>query len=88
MALDDADGQVREVALLALGSCYHGSNDARIGRLLAGILKDASQPENFRKIAYTGLFQVRGLPVESWPEPKAVRLEKDVDWSFVESFLT
>jgi hypothetical protein len=87
MALTDPDSQVREIALIALRACYHGSNNARIGKLLADIVKDGSRPESVRKIAYAGLFQVRGLPIESWPELKAIRLDHDVDWSFVQGFL-
>jgi len=87
MVFDDPDGQVRVVALFALGICYNGSLDFRIGKLLASIVNDAAQPENFRKAAYTGLFHVRGLPVQSWPDPTTFRPDRDVDWAFVQSFL-
>lgn len=87
IALADPDPQVRGVALVFLGYCHEKSNDARMGEFFANRLCDQSETENNRFISYVGLYQVRGLPASLWPKKKSFRFPRDVDWSFVNSFL-
>jgi len=91
MALEDPDLDVRCAALGELGHLYMGTDDVRIGRLLAGIVRDEAQPNCCRLAAYLALFLLRGLVPPLLPlDPKRaelpVRIPEDVDWSFVDSF--
>lgn len=92
MAFNDPDLQIRGVALSALGTCYRGTNDSRVGKLLAAIVHDEQEPASIRSSAYLALFSVPGL-IADWPglhadPPTGLRFPDDVDWSFVNSFLT
>jgi hypothetical protein len=85
MAFDDQDDEVRGAALVALGMCYAKSDDRRIEKLFATIVRDEKQSPEFRRIAYTNIFQVRGLTVDSWPQIGGTfNVPKDVDWAFVQ----
>ncbi len=86
IAFDDPHVQVRETALFTLACCFEGTNNARIGALLAQIVSDSGSPEGVRKSAYEGLFRLRGLPVSATPLPGKYRFPEDVDWEFVKSF--
>jgi hypothetical protein len=87
----DPDLDVRIVAAGSLATCFLGTNDGAAVRTLAHIVKNISEPLLLRDIAYQALFEIRGLPVESWPvldgKSAGQRFEDDVDWSFVESCL-
>lgn len=88
MALEDEDDDVSGIALLYLVSLYQGTDDSRIGKLLAAFVKDVSLSTEYRTTAYFGLFCLRGLSSKHWPHiwsPKW-HLPADVDWSFVDSF--
>lgn len=87
LAFNDPHPQVREVALSTLACCFRGTNDRRIGTLLARIVHDASLPGGFRESAYHGLFVLRGLSGRDVPMPGTYAFPEDVDWSFVDSFL-
>lgn len=92
MALGDPDSKVRGVAVACLGKRYAGTNNREVGRLLARLVVDGASPLEERTGAYTALFALRGLPIESWPRYPAGPLAhfdfaEDVDWSFVSSFL-
>lgn len=91
MAVNDADAEVRAVALCVLARIYAKTNDARIGLFLARIVRNEVLPSSIRFTAYNGLFQVSGRPVGTWPAMQRVleqfRFPEDVDWSFVDSFL-
>jgi hypothetical protein len=92
MALGDSDGGVREVALLALGACYRGTDDVRIGRLLARVVRNDAALSLLRRAAYAALHFLRGMKTPLPPPgvgPDALfRIPENVDWSFVDSFLT
>lgn len=82
----DADQEVRGVALSCLGSYYSGSSDRRIGQLLADKVSDETEPEMVRQAAYLALFEFRKLPIDSWPRLSSFRFPADVDWFFVAAF--
>jgi hypothetical protein len=85
MACEDDDLNVRCIALNCLISCYYGTWDVRIGRWLAGVVRDETQPPMFRKLAYTMLFTVRAIAEH--PHAHTLRFPEQVDWEFVNSFL-
>jgi hypothetical protein len=86
----DEDVVVRGAAATALGSLFESTNDRRIGRLLARIVEDASQPEGLRTSAYLALREL----VEGWEVatqymltlPIGAGLPDDLDWSLVSRF--
>jgi hypothetical protein len=88
LALRDTNEDVRAIALLYFVSLYHGTNDKRIGKLLATYVKDVSLSKESRTTAYYCLFRLRGLSSEHWPEmwSAAWRFPDDVNWAFVNSF--
>ncbi len=85
LAFADNDSQVRGVALSGLGKCYAYTQDARVLRLLAGIVCDERQSKSFRNSAYIALFHVADVDARSLPEP-GYRFPDDVDWDFVARF--
>lgn len=90
MAIDDTDNTVRSVALRILGQCYKNTDDARIGKLLAQVVRDELQTAECRAGAYLALFRLRGLFAD-WPgrntiPPTVFRFPEHVDWAFVASF--
>jgi hypothetical protein len=86
LLINDPDFAARFTALDILISYYFDSNDVRIGELLANIVYDNSKPINFRKLAYKGLFNVRGMPSRISFFNK-IQFPNEVDWSFVNTFL-
>lgn len=92
IALGDHDPEVSILALSILCEYFEGSKDFRIGRLLAGVVCDESRPADYRAAAYNGLFQISGVAISSWPNMKRFlgswRFPNDVDWDFVQRFLS
>lgn len=88
-----ADDQVmREAALCAFVDCYRNTSDPRVGRLLAEIATDESQPASWREFAYRSLYTLQGKFAPHWPgsqmtPPTPFRVPGDIDWVFVKSFL-
>jgi hypothetical protein len=87
MAFEDPHFQVRGTALFTLACCFAGTNDARIGKLLASVVKDTTMPDLIREAAYNGLFQLRGTFPLDLPMPGKHRFPADMDSAFVETFL-
>lgn len=87
LAFEDPHQRVRHSALLTLVRCYSGTNDRRIGALLAQIVRDADLSLETRQAAYHGLFRVKGVNPPNRPIPGRYRIPKDIDWAFVDSFL-
>ena len=91
MAFKDTDSHVRNIAIMVFASCFEYTDDPRVGRVLATIVRDEQHPMEFRSAAYHGLFTLRGKlfmwdglyadPATDFPFPEKV------DWSFVDSFL-
>jgi hypothetical protein len=92
MFSQDPDPVVRRAALSTYIGCYTGSDDPEVGHMLAALVKNESLPDDFRVVAYDGLFCLRDLPQEEHPliseafTGRAFRFPQDVDNSFVDSF--
>ncbi len=86
LAFDDSDLEVRNVAVLVIGDCFVGTNDARATKMFAGLVNDSAHPETFRQWAYLGLCKVC-RPIDDWPDVPTFRFPDDVDWHFVHSLL-
>jgi len=87
-ALRDVHPQVRSCALRILGVCHANRPNSRIGRLLASVVLDETQPAQCRNGAYLGLYHLRGLRVPRLTDqPTVPRIPDDFDWTFVKSFL-
>lgn len=96
MALTDPDPNVRAHALVNWSTCFAKTDDPRVGKVFAQIVLDESQYLECRKSAYFGLFEVRGMPLETRPLFRLIaagrsaddfHFPEDVDFSFVDSFL-
>jgi hypothetical protein len=91
IALTDPNTEVRAVALGKVGVLHKGSNDQRVGAMLAGFVYDERAPTAIRCAAYWALYQLRGLPVfslyRSGVLKKDMESPHDYDWAFVDTFL-
>jgi len=87
LAFADPHPQVRGVALHTLACCFQGTDDPRIGKLLADIVVDERRyDEQSRRSAYSGLFILRDIDVSERLRAIKKRFPEDVDWEFVASF--
>jgi len=90
MVFQDSDAEVRSLALACLACCYSGSDDPRVGRLAAQLVRDDTLPEKLRVAGYRALFTIRGMPskwILSTCPSRSFRFPEDVDWAFVNTFL-
>lgn len=89
LELQDADPEVRKTARSSLISCYSKLHDPRLAQVFARIVMDESDSLNSRISAYEALFQVRGMPPDTWPGMRMrmgeLKFPEDVDWSLVET---
>jgi hypothetical protein len=85
-AREDPDEGVREEATYLLGSHHADTNDARIGVLLASIVRAEGEAPAVRLSAYCGLVCLRGLADRWRPRLTELRFPEDVDWALVSSF--
>lgn len=85
---EDPDRDVRSLALRYLSMCCRGTNNARLGKLAAGLVYATAEPRELRMAAYELLFDLRGFFGHP-PRPASLpaAFPEDVDWSFVDSFL-
>ena len=93
MAFEGDDLVMREEALCAFVECYRGTSDSRVGRILAEIAIDESQPASRREFAYHSLYTLQGKFTPPRPgllatPPTSFRVPEDIDWTFVKSFLS
>jgi hypothetical protein len=90
MVLNDTDPEVRAVAVVTLAGCYKGTDDRRVGGVVARVVQETSAPLSLRRAAYRSLFQIRGMPYEAYANAASdsLRFPEDADWQFVNSFLT
>src|SRR5207253_6521708 len=84
LAFEDPDLDVRQMGILAIGTCYGGTNDFRIGKLLAEMVRNTAQPVECRRAAYQVLFYLRGKIFEA---VASFHFPEEVDWTFVDSFV-
>ncbi len=91
MALSDPDAKIRGAALTYLGVCYHSTNDRRLGRVLATIVRSEDESTETRWAAYRSLVAIsvpRSVPGQR-PSSIGWRLEQSeqFDWKLVDGFL-
>jgi hypothetical protein len=84
MLVNDPDISVRQCAVHALGWCYLGTDDSRVGCLLANIVCDNSAPQELRTVSYRGLICLR-MPPSALPQKLLLGLP-DFDMAFVNTF--
>jgi hypothetical protein len=86
----DPDPKVRALAMACLAGCHAATDDRRVGDFVARFVHDDSSPVELRTAAYLALFTLRGVPL--WEAFKGtaseVRIPDDVEWAFVDSFLS
>lgn len=92
LAAEDSDVQVRSMALVCLGTIHRGTNDTKLGIRFAEIVRDEHQSTRLRRSAYSGLINLRALPLLSpvvmlFNENLSNEFPVGCDWEFVESFL-
>jgi len=85
-AMSDPDIAVRETAVRALGTCYTRTKDARIGRLLAQIIRDDALNEGMRVTAFVALRRLHGNFDYTGPSPIVPISLQEIDWSLVEKY--
>jgi hypothetical protein len=88
MALTETDQDVRDAAIAALGTCYAGTKDSRVGQLLAGMVRDTKLSDGIRVTAFAYLIRVHGDPDYDGPSPSIPLHLEDIDWDFVEQYLS
>jgi RHS repeat-associated protein len=87
MARKDSDAQVQAFALLSLGHCYSGTNDERVGRLLASMIRATRLGIDVRRAAYMSLLILTDRADEyDIGGSLDIRIPEDVDWGLVRSF--
>lgn len=88
LAFEDESPKVRGAALLYLFFWYSNTRDHRITEKLERVLRDESQPNENRYVAYMGMLEVHGLVSELWtgsrrPPDCLTWTPSDVDWWLV-----
>jgi hypothetical protein len=90
MVLRDPDATVRSTAISCLGTCFSGTDNRRIVKLLADVVCNESETYKMRRSAYLSLLIV-SMPPERMPRCEVLanlRIPEDVDWTFVHEKLT
>lgn len=85
LATSDTDMNVRESAIIALGTSFARTQDDRIGDLLAKTVSDDGQPLSLRLSAFMSLQRLHGNLMDA---KRLMALElNDVDWDLVAEYL-
>lgn len=92
LAVNEPSETFRECILIALGRCYYGSNDRRIGRVLAEIAVDTKLTDNLRFKAYSALvaiFREHHLDehIRVLCRTLDYDISSDIDWVLVAQYL-
>ncbi len=85
---NDRDPQVRAAALGYLVRFFAKTEDLRIARILARLVRDETEPTPLRELAYHGLYEIMNVPVADWPIIKGSKFPIDADWAFVDSVVS
>ena len=90
MSVGDLDQNVRIAAVAALGICYVGTRNRRIGRLLATIICDNEDSTEVQAVAYFALLSLDGT-IDKSAETQlrtigALRIPDDIDTELVASY--
>jgi hypothetical protein len=86
MAFSDSDTEVRDTAIRALGTCYARTKHARIGHLLAALVRDESVSEGIRLTAFTSLLRLHRNIEYSGNSPLVPQHLHEIDWRFVDDY--
>ncbi len=90
MSQQDPDEETRMVALMAWADYFNATRDAEIAKYLYRVMRDPSEPEMVRAMAYTCFLAVCGIPSKDRPR-RVMQLDKTVDetidWHRVEQLL-
>jgi len=87
LAKTDSDIEVREAAIIALGTSFAGTQDKRVGFLLAAIVDDDRQPSRTRLTAFTSLLRLHGNLNYLGASPLVPLEINEIDWAFVAEYL-
>jgi hypothetical protein len=86
LAQSDPDVSVREQAICLLSGHYADRDNARVGRLLARMVRDEAEPASLRLNAFRGLICLRKRALDWRPRLNDLQFPRDVDWALVDSF--
>jgi len=90
MSQRDPDEETRMVALMAWADYFNNTRDAEIARYLYGVMRDQTEQEMVRAMAYTCFLAVCGVPSRDRPR-RVMQLDKTVDetidWNRAERLL-
>jgi hypothetical protein len=82
----------RAAAVSCLSTLHSASSHQDVCKLLAGLIKDESNSRDLRAVAYRGLFKIQGREISNELSLALLNCEnglpREVDWAFVDSFLT
>lgn len=87
LAQSDPDCEVRSLACTGLGTFSSNSSDHRITKFLAGLVQNESEDHWVRVAAYRALCALGGMSPARRRKYIASSFPRDVDWSYVRSFL-
>jgi hypothetical protein len=84
LVVNDPNVLVRCEAATTLGACFAGTGDSRVGRRIAGIVRDKSENAELRWRAYRALLMIRGMPISAYFSSGSQ--PETFDWEFVSTF--
>ena len=84
-ATQDADVEVRAMAVSNFGVLYYQTKNKEVGKFLASAVLDKNHDLRIREAAYRALFSLMGIPTSQQPPLLGFELERDADWAFVNS---
>jgi hypothetical protein len=89
LAIHDPSPVLRRRAVWSLGKCYSRTDDKRIRRLLASVVKNEQEEEEVRAGAYESLLLVRVVrdpqELDRLREVRFLRFPNDVNWGIVDA---
>jgi len=86
LATSDPNYRVRSTAIRALGTCYRKTKDARIGHLLATIVRNNELTDDIRLTAFTSLLRLHGNFDYAGRSPLVPAFLDEIDWPFVDQY--
>jgi hypothetical protein len=92
LAFHDPSPEVKEHAVWSLGMCYSRTDDKRVSKLLASVVRNEQEAEAIRACAYQALLLVRIVRDPQLQaclrEVRFLRFPDDVNWSLVDACCT
>jgi len=96
MWLQDEDADVREAALIAWASYYHGTKNPKVLKILYKILMDETYPVEHRRTAMQSIFLVSNEPSNFYDPFKSrnfymlsshAELNQKIDWNEIKAII-